>query len=149
MGASRPSRASAPQRGAPFTHQRDPLLRARSRLTFRCKRAAARRAFHAPARPAPSGVVSLHKTRLVLPASPVQPLQAFANSDPATGPEGLEPPTAGFGDRCSTNSATDLRSATSTWPGTESNRRHRDFQSRALPSELPGRTAGLATEAKK
>jgi hypothetical protein len=25
------------------------------------------------------------------------------------------------------------------WPGTESNRRHRDFQSRALPTELPGR----------
>ncbi len=24
------------------------------------------------------------------------------------------------------------------WPGTESNRRHRDFQSRALPTELPG-----------
>src|SRR5690348_17976972 len=25
------------------------------------------------------------------------------------------------------------------WPGTESNRRHADFQSAALPSELPGR----------
>jgi len=25
------------------------------------------------------------------------------------------------------------------WPGTESNHRHRDFQSRALPTELPGR----------
>ena len=25
------------------------------------------------------------------------------------------------------------------WPGAESNRRHRDFQSRALPTELPGR----------
>jgi hypothetical protein len=24
------------------------------------------------------------------------------------------------------------------WPGTELNRRHRDFQSRALPTELPG-----------
>ncbi len=29
--------------------------------------------------------------------------------------------------------------AASMWcPGTESNRRHRDFQSRALPTELPG-----------
>src|SRR5947208_2512502 len=27
----------------------------------------------------------------------------------------------------------------SEWPGAESNRRHRDFQSRALPTELPGR----------
>src|SRR5688500_5794572 len=26
------------------------------------------------------------------------------------------------------------------WPGTESNRRHADFQSAALPTELPGRT---------
>src|SRR5436190_14178739 len=26
----------------------------------------------------------------------------------------------------------------SEWPGAESNRRHRDFQSRALPTELPG-----------
>ena len=25
------------------------------------------------------------------------------------------------------------------WPGTESNRRHADFQSAALPTELPGR----------
>src|SRR5262245_22573010 len=25
------------------------------------------------------------------------------------------------------------------WPGTESNRRHADFQSAALPAELPGR----------
>ena len=25
------------------------------------------------------------------------------------------------------------------WPGTESNRRHEDFQSSALPTELPGR----------
>ena len=24
------------------------------------------------------------------------------------------------------------------WPGTESNRRHEDFQSSALPTELPG-----------
>ena len=24
------------------------------------------------------------------------------------------------------------------WPGTESNRRHKDFQSSALPTELPG-----------
>ena len=27
-------------------------------------------------------------------------------------------------------------------PGAESNHRHRDFQSRALPTELPGRRAG-------
>jgi hypothetical protein len=26
------------------------------------------------------------------------------------------------------------------WPGTESNRRHEDFQSSALPTELPGRS---------
>ena len=26
------------------------------------------------------------------------------------------------------------------WPGTESNCRHEDFQSSALPTELPGRT---------
>jgi hypothetical protein len=26
------------------------------------------------------------------------------------------------------------------WPGTESNRRHEDFQSSALPTELPGHT---------
>src|SRR5688572_26958050 len=30
------------------------------------------------------------------------------------------------------------------WPGAESNCRHRDFQSRALPTELPGRTCGWA-----
>jgi plastocyanin len=30
--------------------------------------------------------------------------------------------------------------ATERWPGAESNRRHRDFQSRALPTELPGPT---------
>jgi hypothetical protein len=26
------------------------------------------------------------------------------------------------------------------WPGTESNHRHADFQSAALPTELPGQT---------
>src|SRR5688572_14872892 len=29
------------------------------------------------------------------------------------------------------------------WPGTESNRRHCDFQSHALPTELPGRSERL------
>jgi hypothetical protein len=29
------------------------------------------------------------------------------------------------------------------WPGTESNRRHADFQSAALPTELPGRRRGV------
>ena len=29
------------------------------------------------------------------------------------------------------------------WPGAESNCRHHDFQSCALPTELPGRTAGI------
>ena len=28
------------------------------------------------------------------------------------------------------------------WPGTESNRRRRPFQGRALPTELPGQMAG-------
>jgi len=31
------------------------------------------------------------------------------------------------------------------WPGTESNRRHEDFQSSALPTELPGRKGCAAT----
>ena len=31
------------------------------------------------------------------------------------------------------------------WPGAESNRRHRGFQPRALPPELPGQTLGLST----
>src|SRR6478609_4766732 len=31
------------------------------------------------------------------------------------------------------------------WPGTESNRRHADFQSAALPTELPGLECALAT----
>ena len=52
-----------------------------------------------------------------------------------TGPEGLEPPTAGFGDRCSTKLS---YGPIVLWPGAELNRRHRDFQSRALPTELPG-----------
>ena len=30
------------------------------------------------------------------------------------------------------------------WPGTESNCRHEDFQSSALPTELPGRTEGFS-----
>src|SRR5687767_2226842 len=30
------------------------------------------------------------------------------------------------------------------WPGTESNRRRRPFQGRALPTELPGRVCGRA-----
>jgi hypothetical protein len=29
------------------------------------------------------------------------------------------------------------------WPGTESNRRHEDFQSSALPTELPGQKFGI------
>ena len=53
----------------------------------------------------------------------------------STGPEGLEPPTAGFGDRCSTKLS---YGPIFSWPGAELNRRHRDFQSRALPTELPG-----------
>src|SRR5690348_6257612 len=32
------------------------------------------------------------------------------------------------------------------WPGTESNRRHGDFQSPALPTELPGREEGRTLE---
>ena len=30
------------------------------------------------------------------------------------------------------------------WPGTGSNRRHADFQSAALPTELPGQISGTA-----
>jgi hypothetical protein len=37
----------------------------------------------------------------------------------------------------------------SPWPGTESNRRHRDFQSRALPTELPGPNYPVATPVAK
>src|ERR1019366_4954714 len=33
------------------------------------------------------------------------------------------------------------------WPGAESNCRHRDFQSRALPTELPGRNARTSLRA--
>ena len=29
------------------------------------------------------------------------------------------------------------------WPGTESNRRHEDFQSSALPTELPGQNLAI------
>ena len=32
------------------------------------------------------------------------------------------------------------------WPGTESNRRHEDFQSSALPTELPGQNVWLKTD---
>ena len=35
------------------------------------------------------------------------------------------------------------------WPGTESNRRHADFQSAALPAELPGQAAKRAILAKR
>ena len=49
------------------------------------------------------------------------------------GVEGLEPPTSGFGDHRSTK-----LSYTPTWcRGAESNCRHHDFQSCALPTELP------------
>ena len=36
------------------------------------------------------------------------------------------------------DSAKHLKMGRKWCPGTESNRRHRDFQSRALPTELPG-----------
>ncbi len=35
----------------------------------------------------------------------------------------------------------------SEWPGTELNRRHADFQSAALPTELPGQGPGIITPA--
>ena len=38
----------------------------------------------------------------------------------------------------------ELRTCVLRWPGTELNRRHRDFQSRALPTELPGLFQGPA-----
>src|SRR5690606_9423623 len=109
-----------PQPGVPLTDRRDPVSRAPPRP-------------HTPPRPELSAGS----------ANPAPP--GLVSDAPATGPEGLEPPTAGFGDRCSTNWATVLRSATSAWPGTESNRRHRDLQSRALPTELPGLASARPT----
>src|SRR5688572_20280308 len=41
----------------------------------------------------------------------------------------------------STTSRRRLNCCKDWWPGTESNRRHADFQSAALPAELPGRGA--------
>src|SRR5690606_41466159 len=58
--------------------------------------------------------------------------------------DGIEPPTRGFSTPCSTNCATWANQGARKvhlrkWcPGTESNRRHGDFQSPALPTELPG-----------
>ena len=57
------------------------------------------------------------------------------------GAEGLEPPTSGFGDHRSTK----LSYTPTRCRGAESNCRHHDFQSCALPTELPRPTATLAT----
>ena len=54
------------------------------------------------------------------------------------GVAGLEPTTFGFGDRRSTAELHPL--TPHKWcPEAESNHRHRDFQSLALPTELSGR----------
>lgn len=55
------------------------------------------------------------------------------------GAEGFEPPTLWSQTRCATKLRYAPKIYTPWWPEAESNCRHEDFQSTALPTELSGR----------
>ena len=74
-------------------------------------------------------------------ATPTRRLPPWANRSQARRDSNPQPPVLETG-------ALPVELRTFAWPGAESNRRHHDFQSCALPTELPGRKksarAGLA-----
>src|SRR5262249_14126778 len=51
--------------------------------------------------------------------------------------------SVGFGSRAASRSGPTRPPRREMWPGTESNCRHEDFQSSALPTELPGQKLGI------
>src|SRR5215831_3580971 len=61
----------------------------------------------------------------------------------AKGTETCSGANVGFASRAASRSGPTRPPRREMWPGTESNCRHEDFQSSALPTELPGQKPGI------